>query len=217
MYSYFSALIIGLICAPVLVQSWITSPSIQIVQQAPPVKIHASSLAFLPTMSRLKMSSSNPDTMAFASQDEILSAMAKEDTVILDARRMDEIEATGKIATNLKWYQTTCTPDACPTLETEAENMFPNKDGKFYCIFRFLPDFRIAVFSWLTLSLSWQQRLLFIVRPGSAPKKPRKYWKAKDIQVSWMAEPIRSWKKFWDNNWIHHNKKYVCPLSFKRR
>jgi len=71
----------------------------------------------------------------FAPQLDVLAALGRSDTVVLDVRREDEIAETGKIpATN--WKQTACTPDACPHLAADPTQFGgPNKDAPIviYC------------------------------------------------------------------------------------
>jgi phage shock protein E len=52
----------------------------------------------------------------FASPMDILAAMKRSDSVLLDVRRDDEISETGKVTGAGKWATTPCTPSACPTL-----------------------------------------------------------------------------------------------------
>jgi hypothetical protein len=67
----------------------------------------------------------------FAAKDEILDAMDETNTIVLDVRSMDEINANGKVKTNLKWFQSNCTPTSCPDLVSQAKKDFPDKDGRF--------------------------------------------------------------------------------------
>jgi hypothetical protein len=67
----------------------------------------------------------------FAAKDEIVDAMDQKNTIVLDVRSMDEINANGKVKTKLKWFQSNCTPMSCPDLAAEAKKDFPDKDGRF--------------------------------------------------------------------------------------
>jgi hypothetical protein len=67
----------------------------------------------------------------FAAKDKILDAMDEKNTIVLDVRSMDEINANGKVNTKLKWFQSNCTPMSCPDLASQAKTDFPDKDGRF--------------------------------------------------------------------------------------
>jgi phage shock protein E len=54
-----------------------------------------------------------------ASSLDVLAALSKPDTVMLDVRGDDEIKETGKITGAGQWKTTPCTPYACPQLEED--------------------------------------------------------------------------------------------------
>lgn len=63
-------------------------------------------------------------------------------TVILDVRRQDEIESSGKFQVDdHAWVTSSCTPDSCQELEAKAKELLPDKEGElppivqlFYCL-----------------------------------------------------------------------------------
>jgi phage shock protein E len=70
------------------------------------------------------------------SPPDVLSALSKSDTVVLDVRREDEIQQSGKITGAGQWKTTPCTPDACPQLEmdpTQFAGVDKNAPILLYC------------------------------------------------------------------------------------
>lgn len=69
--------------------------------------------------------------------DEIKKALENPDTVILDARRVEEIEASGYWNnTDRQWVHAPCFPDGtCPLLNVAAESLLRDKDAPVivYC------------------------------------------------------------------------------------
>ena len=68
--------------------------------------------------------------------DEIKQALANPETIVLDARRVEEIEASGYFKTDCQWVHAPCTPDgACPLLATAGEALLRNKNAPVvvYC------------------------------------------------------------------------------------
>ena len=61
----------------------------------------------------------------FASPSDILNALSRTDTVVLDVRSEDEIAASGNVAahTAAQWKQTGCTPHSCPQLEANPSDL----------------------------------------------------------------------------------------------
>lgn len=68
----------------------------------------------------------------FASKESIAKALKEPKTVLLDVRRQDEIDENGAFKIkNHPWVQSSCTPTECPDLEARANELLPDKDGKF--------------------------------------------------------------------------------------
>ena len=67
-------------------------------------------------------------TYGFAREDELKQAMGNENTVVVDVRSEEEIEATGKWGTYRKWLQTPCTPDECALLSMNSDEILPDKE-----------------------------------------------------------------------------------------
>lgn len=64
-----------------------------------------------------------PGVVVDATQD-IQKALSNPDTVIVDTRRIDEIEAVGYWQTGRQWVHAPCTPDgSCPLLAVAAESL----------------------------------------------------------------------------------------------
>lgn len=61
----------------------------------------------------------------FAPTSDILSALARSDTIVLDVRSEEEIAASGNISehTAALWKQTGCTPSSCPKLEANPSEL----------------------------------------------------------------------------------------------
>jgi hypothetical protein len=68
----------------------------------------------------------------FASTEEIVELMNQNpSTVLLDVRTLEEISETGALRIgNHPWVTSSCTPTACPELETEAHKLLPDKSGE---------------------------------------------------------------------------------------
>jgi hypothetical protein len=68
----------------------------------------------------------------FASVEEIVEIMNRNpSTVLLDVRTLEEISETGALKIgNHPWVTSSCTPNACPELETEAHKLLPDKNGE---------------------------------------------------------------------------------------
>ena len=62
----------------------------------------------------------------FAPTLDILNALARSDTIVLDVRSEDEIAASGNSISEHTaglWKQTGCTPHSCPKLETNPSDL----------------------------------------------------------------------------------------------
>ena len=67
---------------------------------------------------------------------EIQQALANPATIVLDARRVDEIEANGYFQTDRQWVHSPCTPDGdCPLLAVAGDGLLRDKDAPVivYC------------------------------------------------------------------------------------
>ena len=99
------------------------------------------SLAFVPTATRTCLSRYVPLNMAapgvvLSSTDEIQEALKNPNTVVLDARRVEEIEANGFWKTGSQWVYAPCTPDGqCPLLAVAMEGLIRDKTSPViaYC------------------------------------------------------------------------------------
>ena len=71
----------------------------------------------------------------FASPLDILSALSRTDTVVLDVRTEEEIAASGKITSAAQWKQTDCTPSACHKLQADPGQFVQDKETPvvIYC------------------------------------------------------------------------------------
>ncbi|CAB9501251.1 phage shock protein E [Seminavis robusta] len=71
----------------------------------------------------------------FAPQLDILAALSRSDTVVLDVRREEEIAETGKVQGNGQWKSTGCTPSACPKLAADPTQFVQDKETPvvIYC------------------------------------------------------------------------------------
>ena len=68
--------------------------------------------------------------------DEIQKALQNPATVVVDARRVDEIEANGYWESDRQWVHAPCTPDgACPLLSVAADALLRDKEAPVivYC------------------------------------------------------------------------------------
>lgn len=74
--------------------------------------------------------------VVLSSTDEIQDALKDPNAVVLDARRVDEIEANGYWQTNRQWVHAPCTPDGdCPLLSVAMEGLIRDKSSPVivYC------------------------------------------------------------------------------------
>jgi hypothetical protein len=70
-------------------------------------------------------------TFGLASADELKQTLQVENTVLLDVRNEQEIEASGKFERQgRKWVQAPCTPDSCELLSKSLNELLPNKKGE---------------------------------------------------------------------------------------
>ncbi len=69
---------------------------------------------------------------SIASKEEIVDLMDRNpSTVLLDVRTLAEISETGALRIgNHPWVTSSCTPTACPELETGAHKLLPDKSGE---------------------------------------------------------------------------------------
>ena len=75
--------------------------------------------------------------VVLSSTADIKQALSNPETIVLDARRVDEIEANGYFQTdNCQWVHAPCTPDgACPLLAVAANALLRDKTAPVvvYC------------------------------------------------------------------------------------
>ena len=70
-------------------------------------------------------------TFGLAGAEELKTTLASPDTVLLDVRRIDEIEASGKFEKDgHKYVQVPCTPNSVEELSKSLTELLPNKQGK---------------------------------------------------------------------------------------
>jgi phage shock protein E len=72
----------------------------------------------------------------FAPPLDILAALSRTDTVVLDVRTPDEIEGTGRLeGISGQWKSTGCTPISCPQLEQDPTQFVQDKEAPIviYC------------------------------------------------------------------------------------
>ena len=71
----------------------------------------------------------------FASQLDVLAAMDRSDTTVLDVRSEEEIAESGTIKGAGIWRRTTCSASACPKLAIDPTQIVQNKDAPvvIYC------------------------------------------------------------------------------------
>jgi hypothetical protein len=70
-------------------------------------------------------------TFGLASADELKRTLQLEDTILLDVRNDQEIEASAKFEKQgRKYVQAPCTPDSCEMLSKSLNELLPNKKGE---------------------------------------------------------------------------------------
>ena len=71
----------------------------------------------------------------FAEQLDVLAALGRADTTLLDVRTEEEIAETGKIKGAGIWRRTTCSASACPQLAADPTQIVGNKESPvvIYC------------------------------------------------------------------------------------
>ena len=93
-------------------------------------------MAFAPTIVTRTLVTTRTTPLAMAAPGvelspmaEIQQALVNPATIVLDARRVDEIEANGYFQTERQWVHAPCTPDgACPLLAVAADGLLRDKD-----------------------------------------------------------------------------------------
>lgn len=98
--------------------------------------------AFMPPPSTRALHSTVSLSMAapgvvLSSTADIQQALSNKDAIVLDARRVDEIQANGYFSTtNCQWVHAPCTPDGdCPILAAAADALLRDKTAPIivYC------------------------------------------------------------------------------------
>jgi rhodanese-related sulfurtransferase len=67
---------------------------------------------------------------SIATPDEIKAALAHDNAVVIDVRKEEEIQESGRFETDRKWFNASGTPEENEILEQHAEQWIPNKHGK---------------------------------------------------------------------------------------
>lgn len=65
-----------------------------------------------------------------ATPEEVKTALAHQGAVIIDIRREDEIQESGRFETDRKWLNASGTPEENAILEQNAEDWIPDKQGE---------------------------------------------------------------------------------------
>ena len=172
------AMIVGLTCAPAPALSFVTSQAIHhhvkaLVPHRPFVRNAEGTKLRMSFMSKMIFSMLG---LEIASKEQILKAVEKKSTVIVDVRSMDEIRSTGKIESNHPWFNWS------PSMEAEVEKVLPDKQGKR------LPSSSFACKQWRICLLikfhASQQQSLYTVLLECALTTLNKFWKVKVMLTS---------------------------------